>query len=35
MAVQNSFIPVTLGERRLRTETAAIVVCHAVAFVNE
>jgi len=35
MAVQNSFIPVTLGERRLRTETAAIVACHAVAFVNE
>lgn len=35
MAIQNSFIPVTLGERRLRTETAAIVACHSVAFVNE
>jgi len=35
MAVQNNFIPVTLGERRLRTETAAIAACHAVAFVNE
>jgi len=35
MATQNNFIPVTLGETRLRTETAAIVVCHSVAFVNE
>lgn len=35
MAVQNNFIPVTLGETRLRTETAAIVACHSVAFVNE
>jgi 16S rRNA (uracil1498-N3)-methyltransferase len=35
MAIQNKFIPVTLGETRLRTETAAIVACHSVAFVNE
>lgn len=35
MAVQNNFIPVTLGEQRLRTETAAIVACHSVAFINE
>ena len=35
MAVQNKFIPVTLGETRLRTETAAIVACHSVAFINE
>ena len=35
MAVQNKFIPVTLGETRLRTETAAVVACHSVAFVNE
>ncbi len=35
MATQNNFIPVTLGETRLRTETAAIVACHSVAFVNE
>lgn len=34
-ALQNDFIPVTLGETRLRTETAAIVACHSVAFVNE
>jgi len=35
MALTNSFIPVTLGETRLRTETAAIVACHSVAFINE
>ena len=35
MAIENNFIPVTLGETRLRTETAAIVACHSVAFVNE
>jgi len=35
IALDNKFIPVTLGETRLRTETAAIVACHSVAFVNE
>ena len=35
MALQNKFIPVTLGTHRLRTETAAIVACHSVAFINE
>ncbi len=34
-AIQNKFIPVTLGTTRLRTETAAIVACHSVAFTNE
>ncbi|WP_339895408.1 16S rRNA (uracil(1498)-N(3))-methyltransferase [uncultured Algibacter sp.] len=34
-ALKNNFIPVTLGETRLRTETAAIVACHSVAFTNE
>ncbi|VAV86148.1 16S rRNA (uracil(1498)-N(3))-methyltransferase, partial [hydrothermal vent metagenome] len=34
-ALQNDFIPVTLGKTRLRTETAAIVACHSVAFINE
>jgi 16S rRNA (uracil1498-N3)-methyltransferase len=34
-AIENGFIPVTLGETRLRTETAAIVGCHSVAFVNQ
>ena len=35
LALQNNFAPVTLGETRLRTETAAIVACHSVAFINE
>ncbi|QXP58615.1 16S rRNA (uracil(1498)-N(3))-methyltransferase [Olleya sp. HaHaR_3_96] len=35
IAIKNKFIPVTLGNTRLRTETAAIVACHSVAFVNE
>ncbi|AUC81559.1 16S rRNA (uracil(1498)-N(3))-methyltransferase [Lacinutrix sp. Bg11-31] len=35
MAINSKFIPVTLGETRLRTETAAIVACHSVAFTNE
>ncbi len=34
-ALKNHFIPVTLGNTRLRTETAAIVACHSVAFINE
>lgn len=34
-AKSNGFVPVTLGESRLRTETAAIVACHSAAFVNE
>lgn len=35
MALQRNFIPVTLGSTRLRTETAGIVACHSVAFVNQ
>ncbi|RFN58234.1 16S rRNA (uracil(1498)-N(3))-methyltransferase [Marixanthomonas ophiurae] len=35
LAKKAGFIPVTLGESRLRTETAAVVACHSVAFVNE
>lgn len=34
-ALENYYIPVSLGNTRLRTETAAIVACHSVAFVNE
>lgn len=34
-AIKNKFIPVTLGNTRLRTETAAIVACHSAAFINE
>jgi len=35
LAIQNNWIPVTLGNTRLRTETAAIVACHSTAFINE
>ena len=35
IALENKFIPVTLGATRLRTETAAIVACHSVNFANE
>jgi 16S rRNA (uracil1498-N3)-methyltransferase len=34
-AIKHKFIPVTLGGTRLRTETAAIIACHSVAFINE
>ena len=34
-ALENNWIPVSLGETRLRTETAAIVACHSVVFINE
>lgn len=35
LAIANNFIPVSLGNTRLRTETAAIVACHSVVFKNE
>ena len=35
LALQNKFIAVSLGNSRLRTETAGIVAVHSVAFVNE
>ena len=35
LALTNKFRPVTLGKTRLRTETAAIVACHSLAFINE
>lgn len=35
LALENNFTPVSLGKTRLRTETAAIVACHSVVFVNE
>ncbi|MFM9824648.1 16S rRNA (uracil(1498)-N(3))-methyltransferase [Flavobacterium sp.] len=34
-ALENNFIPVSIGATRLRTETAAIVACHSVVFINE
>ena len=33
-ALQKGFVPVSLGETRLRTETAAIVACHTVHVIN-
>jgi 16S rRNA (uracil1498-N3)-methyltransferase len=35
LALENNFQPVSLGNTRLRTETAAMVACHSVAFFNE
>ena len=35
LALENGYVAVSLGKTRLRTETAAIVACHSVAFVNE
>ncbi|OIQ16578.1 MAG: 16S rRNA (uracil(1498)-N(3))-methyltransferase [Flavobacterium sp. MedPE-SWcel] len=35
LALQQQYTPVSLGNTRLRTETAAIVASHSVAFVNE
>jgi 16S rRNA (uracil1498-N3)-methyltransferase len=34
-ALSQGYVPVSLGNTRLRTETAAIVAAHSVAFVNE
>ena len=35
MALENGLKPITLGESRLRTETAAIVACSSVSLLNE
>lgn len=35
LALDNQYIPVSLGDTRLRTETAAVVACHSFVFVNE
>ena len=34
-ALQAGFIPVSLGESRLRTETAGVVACHTAVLINE
>ncbi|WP_109852606.1 16S rRNA (uracil(1498)-N(3))-methyltransferase [Aquimarina sp. AU58] len=34
IALSSGYTPVTLGETRLRTETAAIVAVHSIAFIN-
>lgn len=35
LAMENGWIPVSLGNSRLRTETAAIVACHTFAIANQ
>ena len=35
LAFDNGFQPVSLGESRLRTETAGVVACHTVNLINE
>ncbi|WP_026714138.1 16S rRNA (uracil(1498)-N(3))-methyltransferase [Flavobacterium daejeonense] len=35
LALENNYTPVSLGNTRLRTETAAVVACHSVVFFNE
>lgn len=35
LAIESKYVPVSLGKTRLRTETAAIVACHRVVFINE
>jgi 16S rRNA (uracil1498-N3)-methyltransferase len=34
LAKEKSYIPISLGRNRLRTETAAIVACTTVAIIN-
>jgi 16S rRNA (uracil1498-N3)-methyltransferase len=34
-ALKIGFKPVSLGNSRLRTETAGVVACHSIAFINE
>ncbi len=35
MAISNGFVPISLGESRLRTETAGIVACHTINILNQ
>lgn len=35
LALKNNFTPVSLGNSRLRTETAGIVACHTINLLNE
>lgn len=35
LALENNYLAVMLGNTRLRTETAGVVACHSVAFINE
>jgi 16S rRNA (uracil1498-N3)-methyltransferase len=35
IAVNNGYIPVSLGKSRLRTETAGVAACHSIYFINQ
>ena len=35
MALANGYVPVSLGEQRLRTETAALASVHSIHVINE
>lgn len=35
LAISHSFVPVNLGNNRLRTETAGIIACHTVNILND
>ena len=35
IAKEKGFVPISLGNNRLRTETAAVVACHSINFMNE
>lgn len=35
LALKNGYVPVSLGNSRLRTETAAVVACHTAILLNE
>ncbi len=35
MATQAGFQPITLGNSRLRTETAGMIACHSIHFIND
>ncbi len=35
LAKENGFLPVSISHSRLRTETAALVACYSVAFINK
>lgn len=35
LAKDNGFVPVSLGDVRLRTETAAVVACHTIQLINQ
>ncbi|MBR2378755.1 MAG: 16S rRNA (uracil(1498)-N(3))-methyltransferase [Bacteroidaceae bacterium] len=35
LAIENSYVPISLGASRLRTETAGVVACHTLHTLNE